>query len=509
MSNYYYWGGYTPSTPIEVEGGIKAKSKRGSIGDTWWSKRWVSILESFGWSSRLDRGKKYARKGQVLEFNLMPGKVEAKAQGSIPKPYSVTIEVQPFTDENWDNVIKAMSQKAIFAAKLLAGEMPHDIEDAFNSAGVSLFPDSSKSIKTRCSCPDSANPCKHIAAVYYIIAEEFDRDPFILFNLRGRTQEEITEALRKSRTMVTESPSESEKRSDFFVDTNEIGGAEGEDSGDAGNGAKLSVGDFWSGKELESFSVDISPPDVPAAIIKRLGTPKFWDSKNDFDAVMGIFYTEVSRHAIKFAYSESMGSIEDDAIINWDADAVIEEETNDVEVYLLKVTLAHSKPPIWRRILVMGDITMSKFHLILQNAMGWSDSHPHMFLVDGEYYGESDSDNVFNSRDERTVKLNQLILEEGNKFSYMYDFGDSWEHDILVEKILTSYPDVHYPVCIKGKRACPPEDCGGIGGYHYLLDVLEDPDDLRYEDMIEWIGWDFDPNDFDIDDINVRLSLIT
>ncbi|MBW6470043.1 MAG: plasmid pRiA4b ORF-3 family protein [Methanosarcinaceae archaeon] len=195
-------------------------------------------------------------------------------------------------------------------------------------------------------------------------------------------------------------------------------------------------------------------------------------------------------------------------MINWYADAVIEEETNDVEVYLLKVTLAHSKPPIWRRILVMGDITLSKFHLILQTAMGWSDSHPHMFLVDGEYYGESDSDDTFNSRDERTVKLSQLILEEGNKFSYMYDFGDSWEHDILVEKILTSYPDVHYPLCVKGKRACPPEDCGGIGGYHYLLDVLEDPDDLRYVDMIEWIGWDFDPNDFDIDDINVRLSLI-
>ncbi len=506
MSNYDHWDDYTPSTPIEVEGGIKAKSKRGSIGDTWWSKRWVSILESFGWSSRLDRGRKYARKGQVLEFNLMPGKVEAKAQGSVQKPYSVTIEVQPFTDENWDHAIEAMSQKAIFAAKLLAGEMPHDIEDAFNAAGVSLFPDSSKGIKTGCSCPDSANPCKHIAAVYYILAEEFDRDPFMLFNLRGRTQEEITEALRKSRTVVAESQSES-NLSDVVVDTKGMEGAEGEDSEDDGDSAELSVADFWGGTELESFSVDISPPDVPAAIIKRLGTPKFWDSKNDFDAVMSKLYGEVSRHAIESAYGEPMVLSEDDDVINEDVDMAI-SQTNDVDVYQFRVTLDQSEPSICRIIQVTGDIVLSNLHKIIQSAMGWSDSHPHVFFVDGDYYGESDLDNMFNSIDERTVKLSYLMLEKGDKISYKYDFDNSWEHNILVEKILTPYPDVHYPVCIKGERACPPENCGGIGGYGYILDVLKDPDDLRYEDMIEWIGWDFDPKYFDLDDINVRLSLI-
>ncbi len=508
MSNYYYWGGYTPSTPIKVEGGIKAKSKRGSIGDTWWSKRWVSTLESFGWSNRLERGRRYARKGQVLEFDLMPGKVKAKAQGSVTKPYSVTIEVQPFTDDEWDNAIEAMSQRAMFAAKLLAGEMPQDIEDAFNAAGVSLFPDSSKDIKTRCSCPDSANPCKHIAAVYYILAEEFDRDPFMLFNLRGRTQEEITEALRKSRAVVAESPSEPENLLDVAVDTKGIEGAEGEDGGDGEDVAELPIGDFWSGTELESFSVDISPPEVSAAIIKRLGTPEFWDSKDEFDAVMSKFYGEVSRHAIESAYGEPMEFSEDeDDMVSGDTDTA-KSQTKDVDVYQLKVTLAHSKPPIWRRILVTSDTTLSELHQIIQDAMGWDDEHLHMFVIDDEYYSESDPSSMFESTNEKTVELSQVISGEGNKFSYEYDFGDSWEHKILVEKILTPDPDVHYPVCIKGKRACPPEDCGGISRYHYILDVLEDLDDPEYEDITECFGGGLDPKYFDLDDINVRLSLI-
>ena len=281
-----FWGGYTPSKPIKVEGGIKAKSKRGSIGDTWWSKRWVSVLESFGWSSRLERGRRYARGGQVLDFKLTPGKVTAHVQGSVSKPYSVIIEVKPLTGEAWAKATGEMSQKAIFAAKLLAGEMPQNIEEAFKTVGVSLFPESSKDIRTDCSCPDSANPCKHIAAVYYILAEEFDRDPFMLFSLRGRTKEEITVLLRKNR-IGDEKPQQEHEGT--------------EKSGDV----PLSTEDFWGGGELESFSVNISRPDVPAAIIKRLGTPQFWDSKEDFSKKMEKYYEEVSRKAIESAYGEA------------------------------------------------------------------------------------------------------------------------------------------------------------------------------------------------------------
>ncbi|MGP8320431.1 MAG: IS1096 element passenger TnpR family protein [Methanosarcinaceae archaeon] len=495
MSRYYYWGGYTPSTPIEVKGGIKAKSKRGSIGDTWWSKQWVSVLESFGWSNRLERGRRYARKGQVLEFDLMPGKVKAKAQGSVPKPYSVTIEVDTFTDDEWDSAIEAMSKKAVFAAKLLTGEMPQNIEDAFNAAGISLFPVSSRDIRTRCSCPDSANPCKHIAAVYYILAEEFDRDPFMLFNLRGRTQDEITEALRRNRTVDVESPGEPEKVSDTKINV----------TGDV-NAAGKSINDFWSETKPGSFSIDISPPDVPAAIIKRLGTPEFWDSKDDFDEVMSNFYGKISRHAIEFAYGESIESSEHDVVTSDELKAGSEQLRN-VDVFQLKVTLNRIRPPIWRRFLVTGDTTLAKLHQIIQAVMGWDDEHLHHFVIDRTIYDEPDSDGMFNGINERTVTLDELVSVEKTKFLYEYDFGDSWEHTILVEKILPFDPDLYYPVCIKGKRACPPEDCGGIYGYYRILDVFEDPDDSDYEDIIERIGY-FDPTDFSIDYINGMLSCI-
>jgi len=277
-----------------VEGGIKAKSKRGSIGDTWWSKRWVGVLESFGWSNRLERGKRYARKGQVLDFELSAGKVEATVQGSVSKPYFVTIEIKTLTEGAWDHVIEEMSQKAIFAAKLLAGEMPDGIEGAFEAADVSLFPERSKDIKTHCSCPDSANPCKHIAALYYILAEEFDRDPFMIFELRGRTKDDITAALRKQRTVDDESQPEPEAL------------PAGEDAEE--EEAVLSMDDFWEAGECESFSVNISPPDVSAAVIKRLGTPQFWDSKEDFVEKMGGYYDEISRRAIETAYGEKTGA---------------------------------------------------------------------------------------------------------------------------------------------------------------------------------------------------------
>lgn len=289
-----FWGGYAPSKPIKVEGGIKAKSKRGAIGDTWWSKRWVSVLESFGWSNRLERGRRYARSGQVLDFKLTPGKVTARVQGSMPKPYSVSIEIKPLTDDAWKRVEEEMVQKAIFAAKLLAGEMPHNIEEAFDAAGMALFPESSKDIKTDCSCPDSANPCKHIAAVYYILAEEFDKDPFMLFKLRGKTKDEIIGSLRKKRTVDIEGTPELE-----VLLTDKAPKQKEE---------PLSVDDFWSGEELESFSVNISPPDVSAAIIKRLGTPQFWDSKDNFNKKMGGYYEEISKHAIKAAYGGQIKS---------------------------------------------------------------------------------------------------------------------------------------------------------------------------------------------------------
>ena len=181
MVRWGYWEYYKPEKPKEVKNGIKAKSKRGDIATTWWSKRWIAVLESFSMGTRLTRGRSYARKGQVISIDVREGIVKSKVQGSGSKPYSVTIKMDPISNADWEKVADAMASKAIFAAKLLAGEMPADIEDAFAEAGISLFPVKLKDLETDCSCPDWANPCKHIAAVYYLLAERFDDDPFLIF----------------------------------------------------------------------------------------------------------------------------------------------------------------------------------------------------------------------------------------------------------------------------------------------------------------------------------------
>ncbi|AKB74109.1 hypothetical protein MSLAZ_0848 [Methanosarcina lacustris Z-7289] len=183
-----YWdnyGHYEPTKPIEVKGGIKAKSKRGGFAQSWWAKRWIKTLENFNIGARLTRGKSYARKGQVTSIKIETGLVKAKVQGSSPKPYSVTIKVRTLNGSEWDLLAEKLSLKPIFAAKLLAGEMPEDIEAVFEDSGISLFPEKLDDLETDCSCPDWSNPCKHIAAVYYLLGEEFDRDPFLIFKLRG------------------------------------------------------------------------------------------------------------------------------------------------------------------------------------------------------------------------------------------------------------------------------------------------------------------------------------
>src|SRR5262245_24450409 len=150
-------------------------------------------------SGRLSRGRSYARSGQVLNLDIQPGRVNSRVQGSRAAPYRVQIEVAPLDDRAWDAVADAMASQAIFAAKLLAGEMPQDIEEAFAAAKVSLFPDKRGDLSTDCSCPDWANPCKHVAAVYYLLGERFDADPFLIFELRGRSKDQIIAMLRARR----------------------------------------------------------------------------------------------------------------------------------------------------------------------------------------------------------------------------------------------------------------------------------------------------------------------
>ncbi|RJP48479.1 MAG: plasmid pRiA4b ORF-3 family protein [Anaerolineaceae bacterium] len=177
-------------------------------------------------------------------------------------------------------------------------------------------------------------------------------------------------------------------------------------------------------------------------------------------------------------------------------------------VYQLKVTLRGSKPPIWRRLLVSASTTLDRLHQIIQIAMGWTDSHLHQFIMENGNYsipGPEDWEPVF---DERRYRLNQIVPSEDYKFVYEYDFGDSWDHEILVEKILPIESTVKYPVCIKGKRACPPEDVGGVWGYDSFLDAMSDPNHKEHDFYFKWWGDDFDPDEFSIEKVNRFLRRI-
>jgi hypothetical protein len=181
------------------------------------------------------------------------------------------------------------------------------------------------------------------------------------------------------------------------------------------------------------------------------------------------------------------------------------KKPDEKRVYQLKVTLRDIRPPIWRRIQVTSDTNLQRLHQILQTVMGWYGGHLHEFNFFGDTY--SDPEGMEGEvLDERKVTLGQLITGEKEKFHYLYDFGDSWEHEILVEKILPIEKGTRYPVCLAGKRACPPEDCGGAPGYENLLEALKDPSHPEHEEMFEWLPGDFDSEKFDIKSINVELG---
>jgi uncharacterized Zn finger protein len=189
-----------PSRPRPVDGGLKARSARGQIAQTWWSQRFIEVLEAIGIGSRLQRGRSYARKGQVISLDVGPGLVTAVVQGSRPRPYRVRIGVAAFGKGEWAQVEGALAEHAWYAAALLASEMPSDIENVFDALGLSLFPTTARELSLDCSCPDNAVPCKHLAATFYLLAEAFDDDPFAILAWRGREREDLLANLAAARS---------------------------------------------------------------------------------------------------------------------------------------------------------------------------------------------------------------------------------------------------------------------------------------------------------------------
>lgn len=278
---------YPPSRPREARGGIRSQSKRGTFGESWWARRWIEVLEGFDIGARLGRGRAYARRGQVLSIAIAKGSVAAEVQGSRPKPYRVRITVETLSRAKWKRLAEALAKQALFAAKLLAGGMPEDIETAFRAAGLSLFPSRSKDLQTECSCPDWSNPCKHIAAVYYLLGEEFDRDPFLIFKLRGMEREELIRLIGGGDAAKGKRGKRTSGKPTRLQTEPEL------DSPSAPLAPKPES--FWGTDDTREDSLgEVRIPPVPGALLRRLGNFPFWRAEVGLAAALEGRYREAA-----------------------------------------------------------------------------------------------------------------------------------------------------------------------------------------------------------------------
>ena len=275
--------------PLDTRGGIRARSRRGAFGKNWWARRWTETLESFDIGARLGRGRSYARRGQVLLVEVEEGEVSASVQGSRRRPYDVRIGVRRLDEADWEKLTAALLEEPVFVAQLLAGRMPAGIEELFEGIGLSLFPDSSSDLETECTCPDWSNPCKHIAAVYLLLGEEFDRDPFLVFRLRGMGRERLVGLF-------------DERSADESAVPGAMWGSLRAQTGDSSSAEPLPIDpeEFWGtygdGSDIHGPA---SAPAVSAALPKRLGGFPFWRGERDFMSAMEEIYGAATEEGVK------------------------------------------------------------------------------------------------------------------------------------------------------------------------------------------------------------------
>ncbi|HEY9903665.1 MAG TPA: SWIM zinc finger family protein [Candidatus Sericytochromatia bacterium] len=258
----------------------------------WWVQRWNDLLNSYRFKKRLERARNYAREGNVLSIEFKGPQVLASVQGTAPEPYQVSLSIDPFTEEDWNYVVETMAEQAIYSAYLLAGEMPYNIEQVFTANGLSLFPFTLSDIHSRCSCPDPQNPCKHIGAVYYQLGDRFSEDPFVLFQLRGRTKEQILDDLRRLRSTGSIQP-ESNPESQT---------PEEEVSQPIPQATPLDIKQFWQYYEpLDSSLVVIAPPPDNRTVLDVLGTIPLASANAPVMQYLKEVYQTVSQQAVMSA----------------------------------------------------------------------------------------------------------------------------------------------------------------------------------------------------------------
>ncbi len=272
---------YRPTPPRAVTGGIKSQKKRGAFAGKWWGKRWLETLESFPIGARLSRGRSYARSGQVTNLEIGPGVLTARVQGSRKTPYMVTIKLKTFAAPEWQSLLSRVAAEPLLAARLLGNELAEEMEAVFKQAGLPLFPKKQNDLVTDCSCPDWSNPCKHVAAVYYLLAEAFDNDPFLLFKLRGMARDEFLAQLR------------------------EAGGGAGGLSATAAEAEPVvplpeAVDAFWAGRSLNADVWRPSLPALHATLPKRLGPLPFWRGEQSLIEAISPWYREASEAAVVY-----------------------------------------------------------------------------------------------------------------------------------------------------------------------------------------------------------------
>lgn len=258
----------------------------------WWSQRWLELLDSYRFKKRLERARNYARQGNVLSIEFKGAKVLAKVQGSEVEPYTVSLSLDAFSDEEWGYIIETMSKKAVFSAKLLAGEMPQNIEEVFTANGLSLFPFTLSDVHSKCSCPDKANPCKHIGAIYYQLGDRFSEDPFVLFQLRGRNKEKIISDLRQLRGAKVEVDSISKIDNQHTIASYQY---------------SINLDDSWQYNEPLESSLVVIAPSMNETVLDVLGAIPLAKAEDDdinfnsSDVVMKYLqtiYKEVSQKAM-------------------------------------------------------------------------------------------------------------------------------------------------------------------------------------------------------------------
>jgi uncharacterized Zn finger protein len=251
-----WWAHEEAGRPRPVVGGIAARTRKGPIGATWWSRRFLGSLESSMVGGRMERGRSYARRGQIVDLRIEAGEVVASVQGSREDPYVVRLRMPVVPQRDWDRIVDALAARAGYAARMLAGELPHEVEQVFEDEGASLLPAPHARLVTECTCPDWENPCKHVAAVCYLVAEEFDRDPFALLAWRGRGREEVLSELRARRRAGAGPEPAAE------AEAVESAGPEGEPATDL-------LTRFWvAGPELAHVRVHPEEAPVPTAALR-------------------------------------------------------------------------------------------------------------------------------------------------------------------------------------------------------------------------------------------------